>query len=1083
MAELRTPMGRPVVHCVRHLLLAAMIGGAASWASAQMRPEPAGVMPPGAAPAPQAPAPVAGDQRVPPGSEPIVPGPAASDAGSPQEMVVDVKFVGAKTLPLSKILPHVKTRAGRPFDLELIQEDVRRLDKTGMFVDIKTYWQQVNGGRVVIFDLAERPLLHEVLFVGCQEIRKKVLQKEAGIKAGDAANPYAVEQARSELEEFYHKRGFSSARVTILEGNKPEDRRVVFLFNEGIKQRVLSTRFVGNTIVSEDRLRQQIGTSRPFLWLFGGELDRKKVDEDVEKLTAYYRGMGFFRARINRELQFNEKQNWVTITFVIDEGPQYMVRNVSVIGNTKYTADELMSGLKLKGGYYFNQGKMTADQNMLQDMYGGIGYVFADVKADPRFLEEPAQLDLVYSIKEGERYRVGKINVVIKGDYPHTQLTTVLNRLSLKPGDILDTREVRASQRRLRASGLFEANPANGNAPKIVFNPPGQESADDERLAKRPSDKAGRSDRGGPMRGVGRGGPGSDGEPTFRGQSPESDDRVMDLTLDCGQYIGPKGPGASENRGNGLQGSGQTPAVAGASDSAGNDALWQAALAYSAAAARAAQQRPQPRDGLIETQYSPDGGRSNPASQPEAQWLPAGSSTRPQQQPTQQPAQGTASGPSLGQSSYPAAQSGAAGQTPQAAPVQPNPAYGQQYAPSQAPQRPIQSPEGQYLPGPVFSENSPFRDGSPDGGSTPPALPLSVFTEEAMTGRLMFGVGINSDAGLVGSIVLDEQNFDWTRFPTSWEEIRNNTAWRGAGERLRIEAVPGTQLQRYMVDFQEPYLFNTAVSMGLSGYYYNRQYTEYLEQRVGGRVSLGYQFAPDLSGNIAYRGAKINITDPIDPFLPDLADVAHRDLALHGFSASLSHDKRDNAFLATEGHLVQASFEQVLGSFTYPHAELDLRKYFTLYERPDGSGRHVLTLSARAGATGGNTPIYERYYAGGFSTIRGFQFRDASPHVYSLYAGRDVFVGGDFELFASAEYMFPITADDMIRGVVFCDTGTVEPTINNWSDKYRVAPGFGLRICVPAMGPAPIALDFAFPVSWQQGDRFEVFSFFVGFGR
>jgi len=46
-----------------------------------------------------------------------------------------------------------------------------------------------------------------------------------------------------------------------------------------------------------------------------------------------------------------------------------------------------------------------------------------------------------------------------------------------------------------------------------------------------------------------------------------------------------------------------------------------------------------------------------------------------------------------------------------------------------------------------------------------------------------------------------------------------------------------------------------------------------------------------------------------------------------------------------------------------------------------------------------------------------------------------------------------------------------------------VAPGFGLRIAVPAMGPAPIALDFAFPISWEPGDQHEMFSFFVGFGR
>ncbi len=84
-------------------------------------------------------------------------------------------------------------------------------------------------------------------------------------------------------------------------------------------------------------------------------------------------------------------------------------------------------------------------------------------------------------------------------------------------------------------------------------------------------------------------------------------------------------------------------------------------------------------------------------------------------------------------------------------------------------------------------------------------------------------------------------------------------------------------------------------------------------------------------------------------------------------------------------------------------------------------------------------------------------------------------------MLTSAQYLFPITADDMLRAVVFCDTGTVEPDIDDWTDKYRIAPGFGLRIMIPAMGPAPIALDFAFPVSSEPDDQRQVFSFFVGF--
>jgi outer membrane protein insertion porin family len=94
-----------------------------------------------------------------------------------------------------------------------------------------------------------------------------------------------------------------------------------------------------------------------------------------------------------------------------------------------------------------------------------------------------------------------------------------------------------------------------------------------------------------------------------------------------------------------------------------------------------------------------------------------------------------------------------------------------------------------------------------------------------------------------------------------------------------------------------------------------------------------------------------------------------------------------------------------------------------------------------------------------------------------------VIVGGEFSLLGSAEYLFPVTADDMLKGVFFVDYGTVEEKIEIDQDDFRVAVGCGLRVSVPAMGPAPIALDFAVPVAREDTDRIQNFSFFVGFGR
>jgi outer membrane protein insertion porin family len=360
-----------------------------------------------------------------------------------------------------------------------------------------------------------------------------------------------------------------------------------------------------------------------------------------------------------------------------------------------------------------------------------------------------------------------------------------------------------------------------------------------------------------------------------------------------------------------------------------------------------------------------------------------------------------------------------------------------------------------------------------------PAVDMDVVLSENQTGRLMLGVAVNSDAGLVGQILLDEQNFDWTRYPTSWDDFTSGKAWRGAGEHFRLEAAPGTEVQRYLASFTEPYLMDTPVSLGLSGSYFTRQYRDWDEQRTGGRVSLGYQWVEnDLSTAVAYRGEDVKISNPSTNQLPALNEVVG-DNAIHGFKWSVANDTRDSAFLATQGHFLQLELEQVVGSFQYPRAVLDGRQYMLLSERPDHSGRHVLTLSSRVGVTGTDTPIFENFFAGGFSTLRGFDFRGASP----VDKATNVQEGGRFEFLNTVEYLFPLTADDMIHGVAFCDFGTVEQNVAIHADQFRVAPGIGLRITVPAMGPAPIALDFAFPVAKADTDTTQVFSFNIGLQR
>ena len=94
--------------------------------------------------------------------------------------------------------------------------------------------------------------------------------------------------------EYYQKKGYSKVRVTILEGDKVGDLGVVYVINEGPSQKVFWVNFVGNHFVSTARLKTLIDSHPPWFYLFSGEVDRKQIDEDVKKLTAYYRAFGFY---------------------------------------------------------------------------------------------------------------------------------------------------------------------------------------------------------------------------------------------------------------------------------------------------------------------------------------------------------------------------------------------------------------------------------------------------------------------------------------------------------------------------------------------------------------------------------------------------------------------------------------------------------------------------------------------------------------------------------------------------------------------------------------------------------------------
>ncbi|MEM7558199.1 MAG: BamA/TamA family outer membrane protein [Planctomycetota bacterium] len=356
-------------------------------------------------------------------------------------------------------------------------------------------------------------------------------------------------------------------------------------------------------------------------------------------------------------------------------------------------------------------------------------------------------------------------------------------------------------------------------------------------------------------------------------------------------------------------------------------------------------------------------------------------------------------------------------------------------------------------------------------------VPIDVFVQEARTGRIMVGGSVNSDLGVAGQLTISEQNFDIRRIPRSWEDLRNGRAFKGGGQNFRLELMPGNRVERYTVSWTERNLFGyLPYSVSVGGYYYTRQFRDWTEQKLGGRFALGYEVTKDLAASAEIRMEDVKLFDPRITGVGEL-DSALGSNDIYTARFRVARDTRDSPFLSSRGAYFEMVFDQVFGEYDYQRGRVNYSRYFTMRERPDGTGKHILAATWKLGFTGSQTPIFENFFAGGYSTLRGFSFRGAGPVV------NDVQVGGEFMALGSLEYVFPLTADEMLRMVAFVDYGTIEENIELNSENFRVAPGLGLRVTVPALGPAPLAFDFAYPINHADSDDRQIFSFFMGFTR
>ncbi|MDP7009375.1 MAG: POTRA domain-containing protein [Phycisphaerales bacterium] len=367
----------------------------------------------------------------------------------------------------------------------------------------------------------------------------------------------------------------------------------------------------------------------------------------------------------------------------------------------------------------------------------------------------------------------------------------------------------------------------------------------------------------------------------------------------------------------------------------------------------------------------------------------------------------------------------------------------------------------------------------PENPDNPGYRDLLVEVKEMQTGSMNFGIMAGSDNGIMGEISLTQRNFDVADLPESWSEFWQGKAFRGAGQGFAMSFQPGDEVFNYQISLNDPRFLQTDYSVGGSVGYTRRVYTDYNEEKVYSKFSVGRKFGDIWSGKVFLAGNRVELTD-VDSDVPleifnDRGPATVDTIGLTATRTTLYPYVGPQKGSRLEFGLSQAGL--LTSDYTFTKSFVNYTTYFTVDR--DFLGRATtLRLDGKLGYIfDGDAPTYDHFYMGGRS-FRGFDFRTISPKGTPRVAGgsTDIPIGGDWKIFLGAQYEMPVVGT-FLSTVFFCDTGTV--TDSPGFDDYRVSVGTGIRLRIPQLGQAPLAFDFGFPVVKQEEDEKKVFSFSI----
>lgn len=378
--------------------------------------------------------------------------------------IIELEIKGNKRVDRAFILSYINSKIGRQFSPNVLNDDVKRLYKTGYFKNVKVDFSYEGEGVDVIIEVKEKPVLGNVVIEGNLIFSKKYIKKILGFLEKEKKdiegflnkpiNRAKLRERINKLKALYKQKGYYLAEIREkIEIDEETNKVIVYiLINEGNKIRVRSISIEGNKEFSDKRILKLMKTKRKN-WFNSGVFKKDVLKKDLERIKEFYQEAGYNDIEVDFAISYDEKVKNMFIAIDIKEGSKYITGKIIIKGSELFLKTEIKKGLELLPGTVFSNKKLRKDMHNIEMFYSNKGYISCVVSPQTFLNKKTGRIDILYQIEKGELFYVNRID--IRGNVV-TKDVVIRRELKIFPNDKFDGQKLRQSYQNLRNLDYFE---------------------------------------------------------------------------------------------------------------------------------------------------------------------------------------------------------------------------------------------------------------------------------------------------------------------------------------------------------------------------------------------------------------------------------------------------------------------------------------------------------------------------------------------------------------------------------------------------------------------------------------------------